>query len=1500
MSISPSDSMKRFLASIGLDPSDFDMDFDLVSRDKYVPNCINMSIAKETPWEYRQLEMFQIGLSGVSYGYNIRFSYEKNPEPKDVIALLGDWYLSSCHYPYPFTPKAKGYSSLILAFKNGAEMEKEMMNVKEFEKFLGFLCYSIKLIPMVMEEGDAPAEADAPAIEEKPVFEEGEIVAPIFDTKKAEKNARDNAAAILAEVEEEQARELKDAEEEYRQILQENLKRMEEERNRKRVWTIGDYRPIDSILDIYSMGKENVDFTGTLFAIDSRTTRKGTMSMTLSLADSKSAITCKAFEGRRLDAEKLTKLKVDTRLRIRGSIDNDPYSGERMVMVHFIDELPPFPLRDDPEDEKRVELHMHSKMSAMDGVGTVKDYFNLAKHMGMKALAITDHGVAQGFPEMQKYAKETGLKAIFGCELYMFDEKPEYVYNPSDDKLLNATYCVFDFETTGLSAKYDRITEFGAVLVRGGLVVDTKDIIINPEMHIPDNVQKKTHITDEMVANCPTIDQVLDQINDFIKGTILVSHNAAFDVGFLNAARRRAGQDKVDNPVIDTLALSHYVRPEASRHTLGALSKDLGLDTYNEEEAHRADFDARALNDVWQVILGRISRGNPDITHRDLGNLEQDPARLSSMYKHIRANHCTVLCRDNESLSDLYKIISESHTTYLADVPKTPRSLLTKFRSKLLVGSGCANGDVFRAARYDDQDSLVKAISYYDFVEIQPVENYSFLINDDHMDEATIIRYLRDIIEAAKIAGKPVVATGDCHYVNPEDKIVRDVYIFAKALKGERHPLNPFRRENQPLYENPDQHFRSTKEMLDSFMRWMSEEEAREIVIKNSNLIADMCAPGIEPMLSGTYAPNANLPDSADRIRNLCEENFRNRYGDNPDPSIRERLDKELNAIIGNGYAVTYYIAHRIIKKANDEGYIVGSRGSVGSSFAATMSDITEVNPLSPHYLCPNCKHFEWAEDKTLKSGFDLPDKKCPHCGTLMKGDGQTIPFETFLGFNGDKVPDIDLNFDQDYQAIAHDYTRVLLGSNNVFRAGTIETVAEKTAFGHVKGYFQRIRKKEGQSIDEVDISDIPTAEIAYIASKCQGVKRTTGQHPGGIVVVPADSDVYHFTAFQHPANDPNADWLTTHFDYRSMHDELLKLDLLGHVDPLAMRKMCNLTGIKLQDIPMNDKKVLSLFNSPKELQLHDNSYLQETTGAAALPEFGTNLAQRMLNTAKPQTFNDLLIISGLAHGTNVWSNNAEDLITSGTTDLHGVIGCRDDIMSYLISVGIDFSTSFKIMEDVRKGKKLKPEYAQMMLEHGVPQYYIDSCNKIAYLFPRGHATAYVTMAVRCAYFKLYYPLEFYAVYFSVRCGAWDLKSMMAGEQAIVDKLKDYSRRQQNREDLKPKDLETIDSLTIALEMVERGYKFLNIDIERSLATEFLVDHEQKGLIAPFAIIDGLGENAAQSVVEARKSGKRFLSKEDLLNRTKLNGSNIDELDKIGALKGLGETNQMSLFEFFA
>ena len=1189
-------TMIRFLNSIGLEDKvdDFDLDFVNVGRNPKNRGQVIMDIKKETPWSYPLLLEFQNALLNINYPYDLCFQYGSAPSGEDAISLFNDWYYDRVSQKQDFRIcLSEDRSCLLFVFADEGKREEESANIREFESLLRWLKYGVS-ISMELEARPTPQESDDHEGNDKDL-PSSESESDEFDGANEELAAepsfpREEGSLENLSNDEVQAhiqKEFQENQEKGEEILMaqllENQKIMEEERNRKRVFSTGDYQIIEKLSDIESLGLVNVDFTGEAFQIDLRNTKSGKKMLIFGVGDSTDAISVRAFEGKRLPLEKLTGIKEGMNIRVRGAIDKD-FRGQKEVIAHFLDQLPPKPLRDDPEEEKRVELHLHTKMSTMDGLGEMADYYALAKHMGMKAIAVTDHGVVQGFPSAQaahdadaKRIKKNGLdekplKIIYGAELYMFDLKQNYIFNPCDRLLRESRYCVFDTETTGLSARYERIIEFGGVLIEKGRVLRRFDTFIKPDIDLEHAKEAMAinHITEDDLRGAPSMDEVLPQIMDFLGDNILVAHNATFDIGMLNAAleRNKASHpesplpDHIQNPIVDTLPLSHYLFPYAGRHNEQAMLKNLGLNVYDASKAHRADYDAECLNDGWQEIVLKLEKDHPGIRHSDLANLsiengdENDPdlssedpevrssaekrykeacEKYNNFCKHIRNYHCTVLVKNTQGLQDLYRIVTQGETTYLerASLPKTPRELIEKYRSNFMVGSACFNGEIFEIAMTRNRDILVDAIRWYDYIEIQPIENYSYLLNmgEIHSKEQ-LIQVLKDIIEAAKIAGVKVVATGDCHYVNPEDKICRDVYIYAKGVGNGSHPLCPPRRERMPLFENPDQHFRSTREMLDSFRSFLPEEEAREYVIKNSNWVADQIRDDIVPMLSGTYAPNENLPHSDQILRDLCETNFHERYdylGKDDDPKVKaaidfawERLQKELTGIIGNGYAVTYYIAHLLIKDVENapKHFIVGSRGSVGSSFAATTADITEVNPLPPHWQCPHCHYLEFSDDPSVKSGFDLPEKSCPKCGTKLATNGQNIPFETFLGFKADKVPDIDLNFEEEAQHLAHQMTKVHLGAKQVYRAGTIETVADKTAYGYVRGYFEKLGR---------DLTKINGNFIAYLAAKCTGVKRTTGQHPGGIVVVPKERSIYEFTAVQHPADDLQSEWLTTH-----------------------------------------------------------------------------------------------------------------------------------------------------------------------------------------------------------------------------------------------------------------------------------------------------------------------------------------------------------------------------------
>ena len=1437
------DKMIRFLTSIGIENVDrFDMDFDIVTRNNINKNQIDMLIVKQTPWSFELLEEFQEHLETIKYPYTMKFSYINKPMASDATKLFGDWHYSHCRFN-SFLKLIGIGNTITFYYENENEKEKNAQVTKDFESFLDFLGYNFVLEHKIIEKTP-----------EKPV-----------EIEKEEKKI---------EMTEEEESMLKA----FHSSVVEMRHEMEKKPHANQSWK--DKIPYKKIDDISKINEDsaNVEVEGQLYGIDKvKIIRNGKSMLTCGLGKGDTGIALKLMENENLTPDFMESLKNETWVRVRGYVQND-FRNKLTIDVRSVEPIAGPELRTDDEEEKRVELHLHTKMSAMDGVTSTEDYFKLAKNMGHTALAVTDHGVVQSYPEAQAASKKTGVKALYGVEFYMVNDELPFVLNPVDVPLNKATYVVFDLETTGLSTRYDKITEFGGIRFENGQVVKQLQILINPERPIPKSVQEKTHITDEMVKDKPTIEQVIDQILEFMDGAILVSHNITFDYGFIAETLRKMGREPFIKPAVDTLSLSRYLFPDASAHRLGSLSKNLGIEDYNEEEAHRADFDAKILNEVWLAMLHRLTKQNHNLLHSDLAKLKS----TEGMLKHMRPAHVTAYAKNEAGVKDIFELVSLSHIKYLADVPKIPKREIDRLRSNLLIGSACQNGEIFEIERTRSKQDLLDAMKWYDFIEVQPADNYVNLIHRGQIANIDQVKaYITDIVECADSLGKMVVATGDVHYANPEDKISRDIYIAAKAVGGKFHPLH-LRDSSLP---NPDQHYRTTKEMLDAFS-FLGPEKAKEIVVTNTNRVADSLEE-MAPIHDKLEKPE--IPNSDNMLIEACFNKARQLYGDEIPQDIVDRLNKELEGINGNGYSVTYYIAHEIIRRANEDGYMVGSRGSVGSSLAAFLYDVTEVNPLAPHYRCPKCRHFEYSNDPEVYSGSDLEEKKCPVCGEKMIHDGQEIPFETFLGFHAEKVPDIDLNFPSDYQAKAHNLTKDIFGEDNVFRAGTISTVADKTAFGYVRNYF------EAKGIDP---SSIPGERIAYMASHCTEVKRTTGQHPGGIVVLPKGRSIYEFTPIQYPADDKESDWLTTHLDYHAALDaQLLKLDLLGHVDPLALRLMSLMTGVDVKKIPLNDKKVISLFTSTKALNLSEN-YLKTKIGSSGLPEFGTETCRDILLKAKPKTFAEVVAVAGLAHGTNVWQHNQEDLIRGGIMTLHNCVACRDDIMKYLIAHGVPSDVAFETMEKVRKGKKIPEKYLPILREHEIPEFYIEACNKIKYLYPKAHAVAYATMAVRVGYFKVYYPLEFYAVWFSARCDAYDIWTMLGGFEKTKERYDQLTRLINDRtQKVVKKDEDIHDMLEVCIEMFERGFKFGNIDLYKSDSTQFICDHENGLLIPPFIVVDGLGEAAAQSVVEARVNGE-FKSKEDLLKRTKLNGTNVDDLDALGVLKGLGDTDQMSLFEF--
>lgn len=1045
---------------------------------------------------------------------------------------------------------------------------------------------------------------------------------------------------------------------------------------------------LDTIVD----EEKRIAVQGYVFDAETRELRSGRTLLIFKITDYTNSIMIKMFSRDKEDIPLLQAIKKGMWVKVRGSVQNDTFVRDLVMIGNDVNEISPITRQDKAsDDEKRVELHLHTPMSQMDAVTSVSTLVGQAKKWGHKAIAVTDHAVAQSFPEAYGAGKKNGIKILYGVEANLVDDGVPIAYNPQDVSLPDATYIVFDVETTGLSAVYDTVIELAAVKMKEGEIIDKFESFANPHHPLSATTIELTGITDDMVQDAPDASEVLKKFSDWIGNDILVAHNASFDMGFLNAGLQRAGFEKVQNGVIDTLELARFLYPHMKNHRLNTLAKKFDVELVQH---HRAIYDAETTGYLLVKML-------KDAFERDILNHNQlnDYMGEGNAYQRARPYHVTMLAQNETGLKNLFKLISMSHLNYFYRVPRIPRSKLQKFREGILIGTACDRGEVFEGMMQKGIDEVQEAAEFYDYIEVQPPENYKHLIELELVrDERALKDIINNIVKLGEKLEKPVVATGNVHYLNPEDKIYRKILI---SSQGGANPLN--------RHQLPDVHFRTTDEMLKCFS-FLGADKAKEIVVANTQKVADMIEE-VKPIKDDLYTPKIEGAD--EEMRAMSYAMARSIYGDDLPEVVEARLEKELKSIIGHGFAVIYLISHKLVKKSLDDGYLVGSRGSVGSSFVATMTEITEVNPLPPHYVCPSCKHSEFFDDGSVGSGFDLPDKSCVECGTPYKKDGHDIPFETFLGFKGDKVPDIDLNFSGEYQPRAHNYTKVLFGEDNVYRAGTIGTVAEKTAYGYVKGY---------AGDHELHLRN---AEVDRLVAGCTGVKRTTGQHPGGIIVVPDYMDIYDFTPIQFPADDRNSEWRTTHFDFHSIHDNLLKLDILGHDDPTVIRMLQDLSGIDPKTIPTDDPEVMKIFSGTESLGVTEEQIMCKT-GTLGIPEFGTRFVRQMLEDTKPSTFSELVQISGLSHGTDVWLGNAQELIRNNICNLSEVIGCRDDIMVYLIYQGLEPSLAFKIMESVRKGKGLTPEFEEEMIKNGVPDWYIDSCKKIKYMFPKG--------ATRCSF----------------------------------------------------------------------------------------------------------------------------------------------------------------------
>jgi DNA polymerase-3 subunit alpha (Gram-positive type) len=1220
---------------------------------------------------------------------------------------------------------------------------------------------------------------------------------------------------------------------------------------------------------------------GFIFKVDDLRKIKGDKHIqTFYLTDYTNSIRVTRFENKANTLDDMNAIKKgNCWVRVLGSITDDSYAKEVTMKARSVEIIPSKYKREDTASEKRVELHTHSKMTAMDGIANVSDYVKRAAEWGHKAVAITDRGNVQGFPEAQLSSSKLDIKMIYGMEMNVVDPDTTIVTNEKDMPLLDSTYVSFDLETTGLSFYHDRIIEFGAVKIKSGQVIDRMQTFINPELSISEHITNLTNISNDDVDGAPTFKEIYKDILKFFDDCILVAHNAKFDIGFLNMNLARIGENKIENPIIDTLPFSHaIIEKPLKSYNLGSVCRYYHT-PYSKDVAHRADYDAEVLSNALNMMIH-------DMANKDLFSLlDINKLPLTDTYKYPIPYHCNCLVMNQVGLKNLFRLVSESSTKYFYREARIPKELLEKYHEGLLYGSGCYNSDVFQAALYDTDEKIDELIQFYDYIEIQPLEDYVHLIDSGKMrDFDNIIVSIKRLIKAAKKYNKIIVATSDCHFLDPKDKVYHDVYILNLniGIGGTSHPLA---NRSNPDARTPNSYFRSTNEMLECYP-YLDEQETYEIVVTNTNKIADMID-NVKVIHSKLYPPKIEGAD--EKLTKICHETAKKMYGDPVPEIVQQRLDKELSNIIKHGFGVIYYIAHKLVKKSNDDGYVVGSRGSVGSSFVATMAGITEVNPLPPHYRCPKCGHNEFLEEGVIEDGYDLESKVCPVCGSQMLGDGHNIPFETFLGFNGDKVPDIDLNFSGEYQSTAHNFCKEIFGEERAYRAGTILTVADKTAYGYAQGYFERLGKDE----------TVRKAELERIATGIAGVKRSTGAHAGGVIVIPSDLEVYDFTPYQFPADDMQSSWKTTHFDFHAIHDNVLKFDILGHDDPTVTRELQDLTGVDPKTIPTNDKKVMSIFTSPKELGC-DLSIINVKNGALGLPEFGTEFVRGMLDATSPKCFNDLVIISGLSHGTDVYLGNAETLIKNGTCTLSEVIGCRDDIMVRLIEMGLPNKDAFDIMECVRKGKSPevfpKKNYEELMKKHDVPQWYIDSCKKIKYMFPKAHAVAYVLSAIRISWWKVYYPREYYAVFFTIRAKNYNIQIITSGKARLLSEVKELIKLQQELGRLPAKEANLKNIYSICIEMIERGYHFNKISLEKSHATKFILDpDDDKGILPPFTSIDSLGESVANSVIDARIQ-QPFLSVEDVTKRTRLTKNQIEILNQMGVFEGMQSENQISLF----
>lgn len=1222
--------------------------------------------------------------------------------------------------------------------------------------------------------------------------------------------------------------------------------------------------------------ENKITFEGVVFDVERKTTRTGRHIITFKMTDYTSSFPMQKWAKDEAELKKYDMIAKGAWLRVRGNIENNPFTKALTMNVQNVKEIVHHVRKDlMPEGQKRVEFHAHTNMSTMDALPTVEELVAKAAQFGHPAVAITDHGNVQSFPHGYHAGRKNGIKVLFGLEANIVEDRVPITYNEVDLEMNEATYVVFDVETTGLSAVNNDLIQIAASKMYKGNIVEQFDEFIDPGHPLSAFTTELTGITDQHVKGSKPLEQVLKEFQDFCQDTVLVAHNATFDVGFMNANYERYGLPMITQPVIDTLEFARNLYPEYKRHGLGPLTKRFQVSL---EHHHMANYDAEATGRLLFIFLRDVKEKHGVTNLLDLNTKVVD----DHSYQKARVKHATLYVQNQTGLKNLFKLVSLSNIKYFAGVARIPRTVLNQYREGLLLGTACSDGEVFDALLSNGFDKALDVAKYYDFIEVMPPALYEPLLAQGLVNSREDIeKLIKDLIAIGQRLEKPVLATGNVHYLEPEDEIYREIIV--RSL-GQGAMINrPIGRgEGAQPAPLPKAHFRTTNEMLDAFA-FLGEDLAYQLVVTNPNAMLERFE-DVEVVKKDLYTPF--IDKAEEKVAEMTYRKAFEIYG-NPLPDIIDlRIEKELTSILGNGFAVIYLASQMLVNRSNERGYLVGSRGSVGSSFVATMIGITEVNPMPPHYVCPDCQHSEFITDGSVGSGYDLPEKSCPNCGSKYHKNGQDIPFETFLGFDGDKVPDIDLNFSGDDQPSAHLDVREIFGKDYAFRAGTVGTVAEKTAYGFVKGF----ERDYGKFYRD--------AEVDRLAMGAAGVKRTTGQHPGGIVVIPNYMDVYDFTPVQYPADDLTAEWQTTHFNFHDIDENVLKLDVLGHDDPTMIRKLQDLSGIDPKDIPADDPDVMKLFSGTEVLGVTEEQ-IGTPTGMLGIPEFGTNFVRGMVDETHPTTFAELLQLSGLSHGTDVWLGNAQDLIKNGIATLSTVIGCRDDIMVYLMHAGLDPKMAFTIMERVRKGLWLKISeeerngYISAMKENNVPDWYIESCGKIKYMFPKAHAAAYVLMALRVAYFKVHHPIYYYCAYFSIRAKAFELKTMSAGLDAVKARMADIAAKRKTNE-ASNVEIDLYTTLEIVNEMLERGYQFGKLDLYRSDATEFQI--EGKTLIPPFVAMEGLGENVAKQVVKARSEGE-FLSKTELRKRGGLSSTLVDKMSDMGILGNLPEDNQLSLFD---